>query len=74
MAWASSPRSGSNHQPFVTEKKTTKESNPHRRRQLMVPSKISRLVSIERWWLHDLILKANNKLEETGGDRPKVLR
>ena len=26
MAWASSPRSGLNHQPFVMEKKTTKES------------------------------------------------
>ena len=40
----------------------------------MIPLKISRLVSIECWWLQDLILKANNKSEETGGDRPKVLR
>ena len=40
----------------------------------MIPSKISRLVSIEHWWLHCLILKANNKSEEIGGDRPKVLR
>ena len=32
----------------------------------MIPSKISRLVSIERWWLQGLILKANNKSEETG--------
>ena len=75
MARASSPWSGSNHQPFVTEKKITRKSyDSHRRRQLMILPKISRLVSIERWWLQDLILKANNKLEETGGDQPKVLR
>ena len=41
---------------------------------VMIPTKIRRLVSIEHWWLQDLILKANNKSEETGGDRPKVLR
>ena len=41
---------------------------------MMIPLKISRLVSIEHWWLQGLILKANNKSEETGGDRPKVLR
>ena len=40
----------------------------------MILPKISRLVSIERWWLQDLILKAKNKSEETGGDRPNVLR
>ena len=40
----------------------------------MIHLKISRLVSIERWWLQDLILKANNKSEETSGDGPKVLR
>ena len=40
---------------------------------LMIPSKISNLVSIEHWWSQGLILKANNKSQETGGDRPKVL-
>ena len=40
----------------------------------MILSKISRLVSIEHWWLQDLILKAKNKSEETGGDWSKVLR
>ena len=39
----------------------------------MIPSKISKLVSIEHWWSQGLILKANNKSQETGGDRPKVL-
>ena len=28
---------------------------------MMIPLKISRLVSIERWWLQGLILKVNNK-------------
>ena len=41
---------------------------------LIILPKISRLVSIERWWLQDSILKAKNKSEETGGDQPKVLR
>ena len=36
----------------------------------MITLKISRLVSIERWWLQGLILKANNKSEETSGDGP----
>ena len=75
MAWASSLWSGSHHQPFVTEKKITRNSKlSHRRRQLMILPKISKLVSIERWWLQDLILKAKNKSEETGGNRSKVLR
>ena len=39
----------------------------------MIPLKISRLVSIERWWLQGLIMKANNKSEETDEDWPKVL-
>ena len=34
--------------------------------KVMILPKISRLVSIERWWLQDLILKAKNKSEETG--------
>ena len=41
---------------------------------LMIPSKISRLVSIKRWWSQGLILKANNKSEETSGDWQKVIR
>ena len=41
---------------------------------MMFLPKISKLVSIERWWLQDLILKVKNKSEETGGDQPKVLQ
>ena len=33
---------------------------------LIILPKINRLVSIERWWLQDSILKAKNKSEETG--------
>ena len=41
MAWASSPQSGSNHQPFVMKEKTAKQSPiPHKRRQLIIPLKL----------------------------------
>ena len=33
---------------------------------VMIPSKISKLVSIERWWSQGLILKTNNKSKGTG--------
>ena len=48
MAWASSPRSGPNHQPFVTEKKIAKQFLSHRRHQLIIPRK-----SVG-WWVSNV--------------------